>query len=199
LFHDLPPRTLERSSSNGEHVYASSLRDIVHEMDYCIEILGSINLEEGGVALRITREGAFFAGQQFDAIRQVQEIIAMATKRIGLIDSYAAEATLDLLAAKAATVTVRLMTKPRSMTPAFRAAANAFNQQYGGLSVRTTEAFHDRFLVIDGSEVFHFGASIKDAGKRAFMFSRIEEPLVVAALQQQFKKEWTDAPVVVAP
>lgn len=198
LFDDLPARTCERSSS-GEHVYASSLRDIVREMDYCKEILDSINLEDHGVALRVTREGAYFAGQQFDAIRQVQEIIATATTRIGLIDNYAAEATLDLLAAKAPKVAVRMMTKPRSITPAFRAAANAFNQQYGGLSVRTTEAFHDRFVVIDGKELFHFGASIKDAGKRAFMFSRIEEPSVVAKLQEQFTSEWTTAPAVVTP
>ena len=33
---------------------------------------------------------------------------------------------------------------------------------------------HDRFLIIDGSEIYHIGASLKDLGKKWFAFSRFE-------------------------
>jgi hypothetical protein len=49
--------------------------------------------------------------------------------------------------------------------------------------------------VIDSSAVYHFGASIKDLGKKAFMFSLIEEPEIVAALHAKIAAEWHTAPV----
>ncbi len=33
---------------------------------------------------------------------------------------------------------------------------------------------HDRFLIIDKKEVYHFGASIKDLGKKWFAFTKLE-------------------------
>ena len=41
-----------------------------------------------------------------------------------------------------------------------------FNSQYPKLTVKISKDFHDRFLIIDRKEVYHIGASIKDAGKK---------------------------------
>ena len=43
-----------------------------------------------------------------------------------------------------------------------------FNSQYGGLIVKSNDSFHDRFLILDNSILYHIGASIKDAGKKCF-------------------------------
>ena len=43
-----------------------------------------------------------------------------------------------------------------------------FNAQYTKLSVSTTIDFHDRFLILDNSEVYHIRASIKDVDKKSF-------------------------------
>lgn len=43
-----------------------------------------------------------------------------------------------------------------------------FNAQYPTLEVRHTEAFHDRYPILDGAIGYHIGASIKDAGKKCF-------------------------------
>jgi hypothetical protein len=66
-----------------------------------------------------------------------------------------------------------------------------------GGSVGTSNAFHDRFLIIDDSDYYHFGASLKDAGTRGFMFSRIEEPPVIDMLRRSFEEEWLRAQAVV--
>jgi hypothetical protein len=34
---------------------------------------------------------------------------------------------------------------------------------------------HDRFLIIDETEVCHLGASLKDLGRKWFAFTRLEE------------------------
>lgn len=38
---------------------------------------------------------------------------------------------------------------------------------------------HDRFLIIDGTDVYHIGASLKDLGKKLFAFSKLEIPASV--------------------
>lgn len=50
-----------------------------------------------------------------------------------------------------------------------------FNEQYTNLTVKTNKDFHDRFLILDSNEVYHIGASIKDAGKKNFGVTKIEE------------------------
>ena len=34
----------------------------------------------------------------------------------------------------------------------------------------------DRFLIINGTDVYHIGASLKDLGKKMFAFSKLEIP-----------------------
>ena len=67
-----------------------------------------------------------------------------------------------------------------------RDAAN-FNAQYPTLTVKKTQVFHDRFIVLDGKTAYHIGASIKDAGKKCFGISLIDDPWVVADLLNRLK------------
>lgn len=141
-------------------------------------------------------EGIFLAGTPFDAMLAVSSIIRAATQHIIVIDGYVSERTLQLLSQKAPTVNVKILTY--SLTAADRLHANAFVTQYGAtLQIRTSKRFHDRFIVIDDVDFFHFGTSIKDAAvKNTFMFSRIQETDIQATLRSAFAAEWGNAPVV---
>lgn len=147
--------------------------------------------------MKVGREGIFFAGQYYDAIQRASEILAAAKSAIVLIDGYVGREVLDLLAVKGAAVGVRILTK--ELPPGFAPLASAFNRQHGGLEVRLSDAFHDHFVIIDGGDVYHFGASIKNLGKHGFMFSRVEEPEVVGLLRRRFEDEWNKAQVGIAP
>lgn len=57
-----------------------------------------------------------------------------------------------------------------------------FNAQYPKLSIKTTTNFHDRFLIIDKAEVYHIGASIKDAGKKSFGITKIKDKDLIRSL-----------------
>lgn len=63
-----------------------------------------------------------------------------------------------------------------------------FNAQYPKLSVKTTTDFHDRFLIIDKVEVYHIGASIKDAGKKSFGITKIEDEDLVNSLVNKVRQ-----------
>jgi hypothetical protein len=111
---------------------------------------------------------------------------------------YVSEHTISLLGVKVDPVAARILT--RSSSALLVTAARIFNAQYAAgppLEIRTTAAFHDRFIAIDDTDYYHFGHSIKDAAKtQAVMFSRIEEPSIVAAVSALIAKEWAAATVV---
>lgn len=144
--------------------------------------------------IRVSREGVFLGGQVFDAFRHLDAILSSARASILVVDGYVGVEVLDLLTTKRHGVTVSILTKQPAVK--FVAAAKAFNAQYGGVSLRESQAFHDRFVVVDDTDFYHFGASLKGLGKRGFMFSMIEEPVVLDALRQAFRMEWTNASLV---
>ena len=49
-------------------------------------------------------------------------------------------------------------------------------QPISPIGIHTYKKCHDRFLIIDGTEVYHIGASLKDLGKKMFAFSKLEIP-----------------------
>jgi hypothetical protein len=117
-------------------------------------------------------QGVFFNGQVFDAHVFAAKYILNARKSILLIDSWVDLATLELLSKKNKGVFVEIVTSPRG-NKLKTSDINAFNTQYGGLTVKTSKNFHDRFLIIDNKRLFLFGASLKDLGWKCFAFTEL--------------------------
>ena len=117
-------------------------------------------------------QGVFFNGQVFDAHAFAAKHILNARKSILLIDSWVDLATLELLSKKNKGVSVEIVTSPRG-NKLKSGDINTFNTQYGGLTVKTSKNFHDRFLIIDNKRLFLFGASLKDLGWKCFAFTEL--------------------------
>ena len=113
-----------------------------------------------------TNQKLFFDGQIYDAFSLLIELIQKAEEEIILIDGYVDVSTLNLLAKKQTGVAVTIYTFKKTKLTAQDVVA--FNAQYPQLDVKYTNAFHDRFLILDGKVVYHIGASLKDAGKKCF-------------------------------
>ena len=52
------------------------------------------------------------------------------------------------------------------------------NEQYGDFEIRVFASSHDRFIIIDNSDVYHLEASLKDLGKKWFAFTKLENDTV---------------------
>ena len=124
-------------------------------------------------------QGVFYEGQLWDACSLVEKLIGRAKKTILLIDSWVGPGTLDMLAKKRKGVSVEVVTSPRGNKLAASDIAK-FTVQYGGLSVETSMAFHDRFLIIDDKELYLIGASLKDLGKKCFGFTKMDAGEIAA-------------------
>lgn len=128
----------------------------------------------------IPTQGVFFDGQVFDAYELASKIIRSAKKSIVLVDNYINESTLTHLAKKAKPVKVYLLTK--TLSKQLSLDIQKANEQYGGFDAKLFTQSHDRFLIIDGKEVYHLGASLKDLGKKWFAFSKLETKSVEGIL-----------------
>lgn len=127
----------------------------------------------------------FFDGQIYDAFSLITTIIKKAKKEIILIDGYVDVDTLNILAKKNIGVDVRIYTYASAQLTN-KDAAN-FNAQYPTLTVKKTQVFHDRFIILDEKTAYHVGASIKDVGKKCFGISLIEDPGVISDLMNRLK------------
>ena len=127
----------------------------------------------------------FFDGQIYDAFSLITSIIQKAKKEIILIDGYVDVDTLNILAKKNTGVDVKIYTYASAQLTN-RDAAN-FNAQYPTLIVKKTQVFHDRFIILDGKTAYHIGASIKDAGKKCFGISLLEDPDMVTDLLKRLQ------------
>ena len=119
-------------------------------------------------------QGVFYEGQLWDACSLVEKLIGRAKKTILLIDSWVGPGTLDMLAKKRKGVKVEIVASPRGNKLA-QSDIDKFNDQYKGLEVKTSTAFHDRFLILDGKELYLIGASLKDLGRKCFGFTTLDK------------------------
>jgi hypothetical protein len=117
------------------------------------------------------QQGIFFDGQLFDAYVFVSDLVKSAQKTIVLIDNYVDETVLVLLSKRKPNVKATVYTE--KITPQFQQDINKYNAQYEPVNVVIEKKSHDRFLIIDETQVYHIGASIKDLGKRWFAFSKL--------------------------
>ncbi len=115
--------------------------------------------------------GIFFEGQIFDAYKFVADLIKSAKKNIILIDNYVDESVLFMLSKRKQNVSATIFTN--KISKQLQLDVDKFNAQYAPIAVKLFTKSHDRFLILDNTEVYHIGASLKDLGKKWFAFSKI--------------------------
>ena len=115
------------------------------------------------------KQGIFFNGEIFDAYLFINKLIKSAKKSIIVIDNYVDESVLTLFTQNQK-INVTIYTK---ISKKLLLDVKKYNAQYKPITIKDFKDAHDRFLIIDNSEVYHIGASLKDLGKKWFAFSKM--------------------------
>lgn len=134
-------------------------------------------------------------GAIHDAYVEIKKIAQQTSKSICIVDPHIDNTIFEVLKTiPEVPIKIDLLTF-RIYGADFSHECNLFKTQHKSYSVeiRTTNEFHDRFIVVDKNRCWHIGASIKDAGKKAFMMSLIEDERNVAALISQIDESWGSA------
>lgn len=118
-----------------------------------------------------SKQGIFYDGQVFDAYVFVSDLIKSSKKSIVLIDNYVDESVLTLFS-KNQSIDISIYSK--NISKQLKLDLKKYNSQYNPIELKPFTESHDRFMIIDDHEVYHFGASLKDLGKKWFAFSRFD-------------------------
>ena len=122
-------------------------------------------------------EGIFYNGQIFDAYKFATDLVKSARRSIVLIDNYVDETVLLMLSKRSVGVSATIYTQ--RITQQLQLDIDRHNSQYPPIDIRTYRDSHDRFLIVDETDVYHIGASLKDLGKKMFAFSKLDIPAAV--------------------
>lgn len=121
-----------------------------------------------------SQQGVFFEGQLFDAYLFASNLIKQANKSIVIIDHYVDETTLLLLSKRKKQVSCTVHTR---INASLKKDLEKHNQQYPPIRLVENRSSHDRFIIIDETQLYHIGASLKDLGNKCFAFSRMDDVL----------------------
>jgi hypothetical protein len=134
----------------------------------------------------------FSPGLVHSAYKSIRDIIEQAQSNIDIIDLYIDKSLFEILKIKSGSrnISVRVLTIVKQDD--FDYEKLLFNNQYTNISIerKNITDFHDRFIIIDKKLVYHLGASIKDAGKKAFMISKIEDNGIKNIIIKSFEDRW---------
>ena len=166
--------------------YEIALYSINQQYEDYYESIGGANISEKP-AMQFFKEG-----QYFDAFTAIKECAKEAKSTITLIDGYVDANTLAFFPGKEPSIKLTIITKQKSVNEALNRATELYNRQYENLKFLVSENYHDRFLIIDDKDFYHIGASIKDAGNKTFMFSKIEDGDIMNLIRNKLKLEWAD-------
>ena len=119
-----------------------------------------------------SKQGVLFDGQIFEAHKFVSDIVRSAEKSIILIDNYVDDTVLTLFSKRKQGVVLKILTKNRSKQ--LQLDMQKFNEQFPPAEIKEFSYSHDRFMIIDGKDLYLFGASLKDLGKKWFGFARMD-------------------------
>lgn len=117
----------------------------------------------------------FYDGEIYDAYSLLLKIIDTSKKSIIVIDNYVSKELLDVLSKTNKDITIYSKNLDNNLI-------NKYNSQYSNVIFKMDNRFHDRFIIIDESDVYHCGASFKDLGKKCFGINRIKDEKMIKEL-----------------
>ena len=117
----------------------------------------------------------FYDGEIYDAYSLLLKIIDTSKRSIIVIDNYVSKELLDILSKTNKMITIYSKNLDNNLI-------NKYNSQYSNVIFKMDNRFHDRFIIIDGRDVYHCGASFKDLGKKCFGINRIKDEKMIKEL-----------------
>jgi len=141
------------------------VNDMVFRHDYDIKLLQQSfdKLQEKEKTCSI-----FFEGQIYDAYSLLKDIFNKSKREIIIIDNYVDKNILDVL--------TKIDKKIIIITNKYNNDDyEKYKRQYSNVTLKINNKFHDRFIIIDKSILYHCGASFKDLGNKCFAINKMED------------------------
>ena len=122
----------------------------------------------------------------FVAMRKALASIAPIIARVETVERrQITDQQRNILSQKCGGADVLIATTHKSATKFISPTVVAkFNKQNPTLTIKAVGSFHDRFLILDGTELYHFGASMKDLGRQYCAITKMDAMFIPSIMQR---------------
>lgn len=146
------------------------------------DIIKISNLDRGQILIR--------AGETFIANRVFREIISKVRRELCIIDPYIGATLFDIIEDKAASISIKIITSKKAHKNV-SITYKAYKNQYSNTEMRIMDSakLHDRFILLDRTDGYHIGSSIKDLGRKDTQLNPLTNPIEQINLFEQRWKE----------
>lgn len=166
---------ISQNASSFPKIELIEKRQISYELKNDTKVDAILNaIEEKGVP---QKQHIFYEGQIFDAYLFMSYIIKQAKRFLKLIDNYIGE-TVQILFAKR-DVNCKATRYTKAISKQLELNLKKQNAQYPTIEIKELDLSHDRFLIVDKNESYHFGASLKDLVKKWVAVSKADSASLV--------------------
>lgn len=148
--------------------------------------------------------GAFIsAGEEFDAISALSNILGSAASDVLIVDPYMDErALMDFGVLIPEGIPLRLLADEAAVKPGLKPAGERWIAQYGAkrpLAIRITppRSLHDRIVIIDGSTGWILTQSLKDFAKRSHAMIQRTDVELASMKIAAFATLWSNGSLVI--
>ena len=128
-----------------------------------------------------TNSNIYFEGQTYDSYSLLRDILNSSKNNIIIIDNYIDKAVLDIL--KETNKKIIIITNKYNNRD-----YEKYKSQYDNVTLKISNSFHDRYIIIDNQTLYHSGASFKDLGKKCFNINKIEESKIINSLLEEISE-----------
>ena len=134
------------------------------------------------------------AGDRYRAMKLLLKIMKRAKKSLSVVDPYLDEEIFDYIESLDVSVDIILITA--TLKPMFRKLYNALKTTRSNIEAKVCHDCHDRFLIVDATEVWHLGASINGIAKKASMVNKVIDLDECNRLLLYFNDWWSKGKII---
>ena len=98
-----------------------------------------------------------------------------------IIDNYAGKKLFDLL--RDIKVNIKVYSKNFDLE-----LIKKYNSQYSNISTFIHNGFHDRFIILDKTILYHCGSSFKDLGVKCFAINKVDNQFLLKGILSYLDK-----------
>ncbi len=177
LFHLFNRRRSETTDwwqkTRSKYVDSADCRNIGRRIAVVRELLARISPEFLQKTTQAPEEYYFPPGDIFRARQRLFQIMSRVSYDVLIVDPYLDPVVLDFVESLASQVMVRMLTGQSKAL--FVKQFHSLQVARPNVEARISSASHDRWIVLDGTEVWHLGASISSLGKTASRMRKIDD------------------------
>jgi len=118
----------------------------------------------------------------------VTKIMRSANNSIVIIDPYLDDIIFNYIDLIDTEIDIKLITS--KIKKLFKELLNDLRNIRKNIDARQSEGFHDRYIIIDGKEIWNLGTSINHIGKNAFQINKVTEEETINKIIKDYNLWW---------